>query len=80
MKFEYDVTFGNHERLENGKRFVYQTGCDEEEGIVTFTKFEYETGRITEYIAVDGTTGETIKNAEPPKSVEYFRGAASKTY
>ena len=71
---EYDYTIGNHEKIENGKRFVYQTGYDYRKNRITFTKFEYETGKIVEFIEVDGKTGEIVKEAEKPEKVDYYKG------
>ena len=74
MGLEYDYTIGNHERIESGKRFVYQTGFDLRNNLITFTKFEYDTGKIVEFIAVDADSGETVKGAEKPEKVEYYKG------
>ena len=71
---EYDYTIGNHEKIENGKRYVYQTSFDDEKGYVTFTKFEYESGKVVEFIAVDGETGEVVNDAEKPEKAEYYKG------
>ena len=71
---EYDYTIGNHEKIENGKRFVYQTGFDYRENQITFTKFEFDSGKIVEFIAVDGKTGEVVKDASVPEKAVYYKG------
>ena len=74
MALEYDYTIGNHERIEGGTRFVYQTGYDLKDDCITFTKFEFETNRIVEFIAVNAKTGEVEKGAPPPEKVVYYNG------
>ena len=74
MPLDYDLTIGNHEALEDGKRYVYQTAVDEDLGAVTFTKFEYGTNKIVEFMAVDATTGDIMRDAPQPKTVRYFVG------
>lgn len=74
MCLEYDTTVSNHEKIENGKRYVYQTDYDEQNDWVTFTKFEYDTLKIVEFIAVDGDSGEIVKNAKKPEKVKYRMG------
>ena len=73
-KWEYDYIIGNHEVIEDGVRYVYQTGYDEINGWVTFTKFEYDTGTIAEFSAVDGETGEDVIDAPVPETVKYYKG------
>lgn len=74
MKLPYDADAGNFESLENGKRYVYQTDYENNNNRITLTKFEYDTNKIVEFIAVDGSTGEVIKDAEAPASVKYNKG------
>lgn len=74
MRLEYDSSIGNHEVIENGKRFVYQTDYDEINDCVTFTKFEYESNEVTEFIAVDAANGEIIKDMPKPKTARYKKG------
>ena len=74
MSGEYDFNVGNYEKIENGKRFVYQTDYDKQNNLITFTKFEYETNNIVEFIAVDGATGDAVKNAPKPEKVQYIEG------
>lgn len=74
MCLEYDFTVSNHETIEDGKRYVYQTDYDERNNWVTFTKFEYDTDNIVEFIAVDGENGEVVKNAKKPEKVKYKVG------
>lgn len=75
MKSEYDYTIGNHEKTENGIRYVYQTGYDESNDLVTFTKFEHSTNNIAEFFALDAQTGETVKNAQKPQKAVYYKAA-----
>lgn len=77
MGLEYDSTVGNHERIENGKRYVYQTEYDAANDWITFTKFEYDTNIIVEFIAVDAATGEMVENAPKPEKVKYIKGELS---
>ncbi len=74
MGLEYDCTISNHEKTENGKRYVYQTDYDKQNNRITFTKFEYNTNNIVEFIALDGATGNVIKNAPKPETVKYNKG------
>ena len=74
MGLEYDNDIANHEKIENGKRYVYQTDYDRQNDWVTFTKFEYDTKNIIEFIAVDGDSGEIVKNAKKPEKVKYKMG------
>ena len=74
LKSEYDCTIGNHETIENGKRYVYQTEYDIKTNRIKLTKFEYDTNKVVEYIAVDGATGMIIKNTEKPEKAVYYRG------
>ena len=71
---EYDYTVGNHEKIEDGKRVVYQTDYDERNGWVTYTKFEYDTCKVIEFTAVDAKSGDIVKNAEKPEKAEYKMG------
>lgn len=75
---DYDSTIGNHEKIENGKRYVYQTEYDNQNNLIIFTKFEYGTNNIVEFIAVDGATGKEIKNAKNPEKVTYKMGRLSR--
>lgn len=77
MKWEYDDTIGNHETIENGVRYVYQTAFDANHDWITFTKFEYETKKIVEFTAVDADSGEVVKNAPTPENVTYYVGLLS---
>ena len=77
MKWEYDDTIGNHETIENGIRYVYQTAYDANHDWITFTKFEYETKKIMEFTAVDADSGEVVKNAPTPENVAYYVGQLS---
>ena len=74
---DYDFSIGNHEKIENGKRFVYQTDYDRQNNRITFTKFEYDTNNIAEFTAVDGTNGQVIENAPKPQTVKYKKGRLS---
>ena len=74
LGLEYDVSVGNHERLENGVRYVYQTAYDATAGRITFTKFVYDTGGIVEFLAYDAATGDPIKDAPAPDRVAYYEG------
>lgn len=71
---EYDDTIGNHEKIENGKRYVYQTEYNIKTNQITFTKFEYETNNVVEYIAVDGATGERVNVTVKPEKASYYHG------
>lgn len=71
---EYDFFIGNHEKIENKKRYVYQTAYDEQNGLITFSKFEYDTNKIIEFYAFDVTTGETAKNVKKPDNVKLIKG------
>ncbi|GEM_PF-363478 len=73
MRLEYDYNIGNHEKLENGKRYVYQTEYDGQKNLITFTKFEYDTKRIVEFFALDSETGEQADVPQPEK-VSYYKG------
>lgn len=70
----YDMTIGNHEVIEDGTRYVYQTDFDAARDLITFTKFEYGTNKIVEYMAIDGETGKRVENAEIPEKAEYRKG------
>ena len=70
----YDDTIGNHEEIENGKRYVYQTEYDIKTNQITFTKFEYDTNKVVEYIALDGTTGEVVNVTSKPEKASYYHG------
>lgn len=70
----YDSTIGNHEVIENGRRYVYQTEYDVQNGWITFTKFEYDTLNIAEFTAVNGQSGEIVKNAPRPENAVYRMG------
>ena len=74
LKLSYDFELGNHEVIENGKRMVYQTDYDREKKQVTYTKFEYGTGNVVEFIAVSSETAEIIKDAPKPEKAEYKMG------
>ena len=69
-----DDTIGNHEEIENGKRYVYQTEYDIKTNQITFTKFEYETNKVVEYIAVDGANGEVLNVTSKPEKATYYHG------
>ncbi|MCQ2462659.1 MAG: helix-turn-helix domain-containing protein [Clostridia bacterium] len=75
----YDMEIGNHEVVENGIRYVYQTECDGADSPVKFIKFRYKDNKIVEYKAFDGLTGEEIKNPEKPDSVTYYHGKYNDT-
>ena len=77
MKWKYDDTIGNHETIENGVRYVYQTAYDANHDWITFTKFEYETNKIVDFTAVDADSGEVVKNAPTPENVTYYVGRLS---
>ena len=70
----YDFMVGNHETVENGTRYVYQSDYNAGSNLITFTKFEYETGRVVEFRAVSGADGKEVKNVEAPKTAEYRMG------
>ncbi len=70
----YDCYVGNHETVENEKRYVYQTGYDPTNCYITFTKFLYDTGKVVEYIVVDSTTGKVIPNVPAPETAKYVKG------
>ena len=74
---KYDDTIGNHEEIENGKRYVYQTEYDIKTNQITFTKFEYDTNKVVEFIAVDGSTGEIINVTSKPEKATYYHGELS---
>ncbi|MCR4616268.1 MAG: helix-turn-helix transcriptional regulator [Clostridiales bacterium] len=74
MRWEYDYNVGNHEKIEDGKRYVYQTEYDSQRDWITFTKFEYDTKEIIDFIAVDGETGEIVHDAPKPEKVKYYKG------
>ena len=74
MRMGYDMYVGNHETLENGVRYVYQTEYDFASGCVTFTKFEYETGAVAEFIAANAQTGEPAPDVPAPETAEYRMG------
>lgn len=74
MGLAYDTTIGNHELLENGVRYVYQTEVDLQNDWITFTKFTYDNREIVEFIAVDAKTGELVPDAPQPETVIYHRG------
>ncbi len=74
---KYDDTIGNHEEIENGKRYVYQTEYDIKTNQITFTKFEYETNKVVEYIAVDGADGEVLNVTSKPEKATYYHGELS---
>ena len=74
---KYDDTIGNHEEIENGKRYVYQTEYDIKTNQITFTKFEYETNKVVEYIAVDGANGEALNATSKPEKATYYHGELS---
>ncbi len=74
MRLGYDMYVGNHETVENGVRYVYQTEYDFASGCVTFTKFEYETGTVVEFIAADAQTGERVPDAPAPAQATYRMG------
>lgn len=70
----YDFMVENHETVENGTRYVYQSDYNAGSNLITFTKFEYETGRVVEFRAVSGADGKEVKNVEAPKTAEYRKG------
>lgn len=74
LKPDYDFWIGNHEVLEDGKRFVYQTDIDKENGYITYTKFEFETGKVVDFTAVSASDGKVVENAEKPEKAEYIMG------
>lgn len=74
---KYDDTIGNHEEIENGKRYVYQTEYDIKTNQITFTKFEYDTNKVVEYIAVDGANGEFLNVTSKPEKATYYHGELS---
>lgn len=71
---EYDYTLSNHEKIENSKRYVYQSGYDKENNQIIFTKFEYDTNNIVEYIVLDGESGNEIKDVSVPEKAIYKSG------
>ena len=74
MAMEYDTTVGNHERLEDGVRYVYQTAVDEAKHCITFTKFRFDTNKVMEFLALDGKTGEVLEGVSVPESAKYHQG------
>ena len=74
MAMEYDTTVSNHERLEDGVRYVYQTAADEAKQCVTFTKFRFDTNKVVEFLAIDGKTGEVRDDVPAPASAKYHQG------
>ena len=71
---KYDDTIGNHEEIENGKRYVYQTEYDIKTNQITFTKFAYDTNTVVEYIALDGATGDVVNVTSKPEKATYYHG------
>ena len=39
-----------------------------------FTKFEYDTNKVVEYIAVDGANGEFLNVTSKPEKATYYHG------
>lgn len=72
---DYDFQIGNHEVIEDGKRYVYQTDYDKKNNCITYTKFEYDTGVVVEFTAVNGSDGNVIKDAPKPERAEYKMGS-----
>ena len=70
----YDERIGNHEQVENGKRYVYQTEYDREHQWITFTKFLYDTNEVIAFTAVDAATGNVVKDAPAPEKATYYVG------
>ena len=71
---DYDFEIGNHEKIENGVRYVYQTEFDELENQIIYMKFEYDTGMIVEYTAVDASDGKVVHGVNRPEHANYIKG------
>ena len=71
----YDYMIGNHEKVEHGKRYVYQTEYDKAHQWITFTKFRYDTNEVIAFTAYDAATGDVVKNAPAPEKAVYYFGA-----
>lgn len=72
--FESNLGVGNHETIEEGTRYVYQTDFDQSNDWITYTKFEFDTNKIVKFIAVNAATGEKVEDAKPPKKAVFKRG------
>lgn len=66
MRLPYNQEIGNYERIEDGVRYVYQTDYDGKNKLIKFTKFEYNTDNIAEYIEINAETGDIISGAAYP--------------
>ena len=75
MRLPYNQEIGNYERIEDGVRYVYQTDYDGKNKLIKFTKFEYNTDNIAEYIEINAETGDIISGAAyPSKAPDYIFG------
>ena len=70
----YDLQIGNHEEIENGKRYVYQTEFDSVKDQIIFVKFEFETGKVTEYLVYNAADGRKVNPQKVPEKAEYHMG------
>ncbi|MCQ2475174.1 MAG: M56 family metallopeptidase [Clostridia bacterium] len=74
-RYNFNDPIGSYEAIENGIRYVYQTDFDEKTGMITYTKYEYETKKIALYIRVNSATGEIISsNPSADYKPEYYIG------
>lgn len=56
----YPLGLGTREQIEDGVRYVYETTYDSDAHLLTYEKYEYDTGKVVEHIEVDSTTGEVV--------------------
>lgn len=66
----YPYWIGNVERLEDGKRYVYQTDYEPEKKRILMTKTEYDSKKVTEVYIFDSETGEPDVNGFPGVSMK----------
>lgn len=57
---------GVWESVESGVRYVSENGYDKEKGLLTFKKYEYESGRTVFDLALNASTGEVVYGASEP--------------
>ncbi|MCQ2461886.1 MAG: M56 family metallopeptidase [Clostridia bacterium] len=62
---------GTYEYIENGVRTVYSEDYDAAKNEIILSKYEYESGRVLIYAALDGDTGEIKQTQTVPERI-YF--------
>lgn len=64
----YPLGIGKQEQVEDGVRYVYRQEYDEQKQVISFTKSNYETGKIVERFCFDATDGTLIQALSFPKT------------